>query len=243
VSAVGFLDLPRPLLDFVDSAVLGAFPPLVRLILWAIAAAILSLVLYRWLSPQRRIAEIKSAAYAARQRLNAHDGDLDSALPLMRQSMVLALRHVGLVLPAALVASLPVLALLVWLDGAYGHALPAAGQAPAIQVEPQGYAAQWQAGGKGGARIEVTDRNGAQVARLRVEKPATRIEKRHWWNTLVGNPGGYLPADGPVAGVTIALPERQYIPIGPEWLRSWFVVAFGVLLITSILFMRVARIA
>jgi hypothetical protein len=239
---VGFLDLPRPVLDFVDSTVLGALPPLVRLILWAIAAAILSLALYRWLSPQRRIAEIKTAAIAARQRLNAHDGDLESALPLMRQSMVLAVRHVGLVLPAALVASLPVLALLVWLDGAYGHALPAAGQAPAILVEPQGYAAQWQAGGNG-ARIKVTDRQGAQVAQLTLEKPATRIEKRHWWNTVVGNPGGYLPADGPVAGVTIDLPEQQYIPIGPEWLRSWFVVAFGVLLITSILFMRVARIA
>src|SRR5262249_11088164 len=36
VSTVGFLDLPRPLLDFVDSAVLGTLPPLVRLILWAV---------------------------------------------------------------------------------------------------------------------------------------------------------------------------------------------------------------
>jgi hypothetical protein len=239
---VGFLDLPQPLLDFVDSAVLGALPPLARLILWAVAAAILSLAVYRWLSPQRRIAEIKAAAHAARQRLNAHDGDLESALPLMRQSMALALRHVGLVLPAALVASLPVLALLVWLDGTYGHVLPAAGQAPAIQVEPQGYAGQWQPDGNG-ARIDLRDRQGTQVAQLTLEKPATRIEKRHWWNTVVGNPGGYLPADGPVAGVTIALPERQYIPIGPEWLRSWFAVAFAVLLITSVLFMRVARIA
>ncbi|HEY1385223.1 MAG TPA: hypothetical protein VGF43_16490 [Dongiaceae bacterium] len=239
---MGFLDLPRPLLDFVDSAVLGALPPLVRLILWAVVAAILSLAIYRWLSPQRRIADVKAAALAARRRLNAHDGDLESALPLMRQSMALALRHVGLVLPAALVASLPVLALLVWLDGAYGPVLPAAGQTPAIQVEPQGYGAQWQADGNG-ARIALTDPQGAQVAQLSLERPATRIEKRHWWNTVVGSPGGYLPADGPVAGVTIALPERQYIPIGPEWLRSWFVVAFGVLLITSILFMRVARIA
>jgi hypothetical protein len=242
VTAVGFLDLPQPVLDFVDNAVLGALPPLVRLILWAIAAAILSLAIYRWLSPQRRIAEIKAAAHAARQRLNAHDGDLESALPLMRQSMGMALRHVGLVLPAALVASLPVLALLVWLDGAYGHVLPAAGQTPAIQVEPPGYAARWQPNGNG-TRIELRDQRGTQVAQVTFEKPVTRIEKRHWWNVVVGNPAGYLPEDVPIEGVTIDLPEQQYIPVGPEWLRSWFAVAFCVLLITSILFMRVARIA
>jgi hypothetical protein len=38
----------------------------------------------------------------------------------MRQSMKAALRHVGLVFPGALDRSLPVLALLVWLDAAYG---------------------------------------------------------------------------------------------------------------------------
>jgi hypothetical protein len=242
VTAVGFLDLPQPLFDFVDGTVLGSLPPLVRLILWAIAAAILSLAVYRWLSPQQRIARAKAAAHAARRRLNAHDGDLESALPLMRQSMALALRHVGLVLPAALVASLPVLALLVWLDGAYGHVFPDPALAPAIAVEPDTYTARWQPDGAGG-RIQVQDQHGAQVTQVMLAKAVTRIEKRHWWNAVVGNPAGYLPVRGPIEGVTIALPERQYIPVGPDWLRSWFVVTFAALLITSILLMRVARIA
>ena len=242
MTAVGFLDLPQPLFDFVDGAVLGSLPPLVRLILWAIAAAVLSLAIYRWLSPQRRITEAKAAAHAARHRLNAHDGDLESALPLMRQSMTLALLHVGLVLPAALVASLPVVALLVWLDGTYGHVFPSHAQAPAIVVEPETYAARWRPDGVGG-QIQLQDQHGAEVAQVTLAKPVTRIEKRHWWNVVVGNPAGYLPARGPIEGVTIALPERQYIPVGPDWLRSWFVVAFAALLITSILFMRVARIA
>src|SRR5688500_20323135 len=84
---MGLLDLPAPLFDFVDRSLLGALPPLARLILWAIAGAAVSLTLYRWLSPQRRIAAAKAAALDARRRLNAHDGDLESALPLMRQSM------------------------------------------------------------------------------------------------------------------------------------------------------------
>ena len=174
---MGLLDLPAPLFDFVDRSLLGALPPLARLILWAIAGAAVSLTLYRWLSPQRRIAAAKAAALDARRRLNAHDGDLESALPLMRQSMKAALRHVGLVFPAALIASLPVLALLVWLDGAYGYQLPQDRQAPAVSVEPAGFSGQWQANGS----IAVRDQGGAEVAHLTLAEPITRIEKRQWW--------------------------------------------------------------
>jgi hypothetical protein len=212
------------------------------LIVWAIVGAVLSLTLYRWLSPQRRIAEAKAAAQIARHRLNAHEGDLESALPLMRQSMALALRHVGLVFPAAIVASLPVLALLVWLDGAYGYQFPAGQRTPTVAVEPQAYTAQWQPNPAGG-QIALRDRQGSEVARLTLAEPITRIEKRHWWNVILGNPAGYLPAEGPIDGVTIDLPERQYLSVGPEWLRSWLTVALSALLITSVLFMRLARIA
>ncbi|HET6161638.1 MAG TPA: hypothetical protein VFE34_25080 [Dongiaceae bacterium] len=240
---MGLLDLPAPLFDLMDRSLLGLLPPLARLVLWAILGAILSLLIYRWLSPQRRIAEVKAAAQNARHRLNAHDGDLESALPLMRQSMALALRQLGLVLPAALIASLPVIALLVWLDGAYGHQLPDGRQTPpVVTVEPPSYSAQWQPSGTGG-QIELREQGGAQVARLTLAAPVTRIEKRHWWNLILGNPAGYLPEQSPIDSVTIALPEHQYLPVGPEWLRSWFTVALTALFITSIFIMRIARIA
>jgi hypothetical protein len=239
---MGLLNLPAPLFDLVDRTLLGSLPPLARLILWAIAGAAVSLALYRWLSPQRRIAEAKAAAQDARRLLNAHDGDLDSALPLMLQSMKLALRHVGLVFPAALVASLPVLALLVWLDGAYGYQFPEDRQAPAIAVEPQTFSGQWRPDGVGG-QIQLRDEGGTQVAHLTLAEPITRIEKRHWWNLLIGNPAGYLPDNSPIEGVTIELPERQYLPVGPDWLRSWLTVALSALVIASLLIMRIARIA
>lgn len=239
---MGLLDLPAPVFDLVDRGLLGPLPPLARLILWAIVGAVLSLAIYRLLSPQRRIAAAKAAAQSARHRLNAHDGDLESALPLMRQSMALALRHVGLVFPAAFVASLPVLALLVWLDGAYGYQFPEDRQAPMIAVEPQSYAAEWHPTGAGG-QIELRDQGGAHVARLTLAEPVTRLEKRHWWNLILGNPAGYLPEQGPIESVSIALPERQYLPVGPDWLRSWVTVALSALLIASLLIMRIARIA
>jgi hypothetical protein len=235
---MGLLDLPAPFFDFVDRSLLGALPPLLRLILWASAGAAISLTLYRLLSPQRRIAQAKAAALDARRRLNAHDGDLGTALPLMRQSMKAALRHVGLVFPGALIASLPVLALLVWLDAAYGYQLPQDRQAPAVSVAPEAYRGQWQPNNS----IEVRDQSGAEVARLMLAEPVTHIEKRQWWNVLIGNPAGYLPERGPIDSITIALPERQYLPVGPDWLRSWATVALTALVIASLLIMRLARI-
>lgn len=236
---MGLLDLPAPLFDVVDRSLLGALPPLARLVLWAIAAAAVSLALYRLVSPQRRIAAAKAAALDARRRLNAHDGDLESAMPLMRQSMQAALRHVGLVFPAALIASLPVLALLVWLDGAYGYQLPQGSQIPAVSVEPTSLSGRWQPGGS----IEVRDQSGAEVARLTLAAPITRIEKRQWWNAIIGNPAGYLPEQGPIDSIIVALPERQYLPVGPDWVRSWLTVALTALVIASLLIMRIARIA
>jgi hypothetical protein len=236
---MGLFDLPAPFFDFVDRSLLGALPPLLRLILWAIAGAAVSLALYRLLSPQRRIAQAKAAALDARRRLNAHDGDLETALPLMRQSMKAALRHVGLVFPGAIIASLPVLALLVWLDATYGYQLPQDRQVPAVAVQPATYSGRWQSNGS----IEVRDQSGAEVARLTLAEPITQIGKRQWWNTIIGNPAGYLPDQGPIESVSIALPERQYLPIGPDWLRSWATVALSVLVIASLLIMRIARIA
>lgn len=239
---MGLFDLPAPFFDLVDGSLLAPLPPLLRLIIWAVAGAAVSLTLYRWLSPQRRIAAAKADALEARRRLNAHDGDLESALPLMRQSMKAALRHVGLVFPAALIASLPVLALLVWLDGAYGYQFPADRQAPSIAVEPQRFSAEWQPADTGG-QIALRDEAGAEVERLTLAEPIPRIEKRHWWNVLIGNPAGYLPDDSPIDEVSIGLPERQYLPIGPDWLRSWLTVALSALVIASLLIMRIARIA
>lgn len=236
---MGLFDLPAPLFEFVDRTLLGALPPLLRLILWAVAGAGASLALYRWLSPQRRIVAAKGEALDARRRLNAHDGDLESALPLMRQSMKAALRHVGLVFPAAMAASLPVLALLVWLDGAYGYQMPQGQQQPAVSVQPPTYSGQWQADGN----IAVRDAVGAEIAHLTLTEPVTQIEKRQWWNVLIGNPAGYLPEQGPVERVTIALPERQYLSVGPDWLRSWATVALTALVVASLIIMRIARIA
>ena len=56
---MGLLDLPAPLFDWVDNRLLSMLPPLARIVLWAVVAAVASLAIYRLFSPQRRIAALK----------------------------------------------------------------------------------------------------------------------------------------------------------------------------------------
>jgi hypothetical protein len=144
----------------------------------------------------------------------------------------------------AIVASIPVLALIVWLGTAYGYDLPAADGAIAVQATPE----QALSGRVEGAsapsppRLLVTGSDGAVVSEIDLEAPVPTIHKRQWWNALFGNPLGYLPDESPIEALEIGLHEREYLPIGPAWLRPWYVLFFATLILGSIAIKVIGRI-
>lgn len=155
---MGLLDLPAPLFTSLDQFMAMGLPATIRLIIWGAIGGAVTTGLYRLLSPQAKIGRAKRAAQDARRRLNEFDGELADAGPLFRDQFVATFKHIGLVLPATLLAILPLLALLVWLDTTYSH----------------------------------------------------------------GN--------------------ASYLPVGPEWVRSWMMVFFPVMVTVSLLIYRWARI-
>jgi hypothetical protein len=233
---VGLFDLPAPMFAFLDHGFGVVAPPVVRLVLWGLIGAVVSMGAYWLLSPQRRIAEAKARALEARRELDAYDGELSGAWPLMRRMLRAALRQLGLVTAPAVLASLPVIAMLAWLSTAYGYALPA-GQAPVdVHTVPDGFQARLAPSQMPAAehQIVVTDQEGRVIERIPMAAPVSTIHKRQWWNSLIGNPAGYLPDQAAVDRVELDLPERQYLSIGPTWLRAWYVVFFASLLVGSL---------
>src|SRR5690606_24344106 len=114
--------------------------------------------------------------------------------------------QVGRVLGPAVLASLPVLCLLVWMSTEYGHAYPA--EAPQVEVAPEPLAGRWVRGEDGDTpRVLVTEPGRGVLADLPVAAPVPVIEKRHWWNVLVGNPAGYLADESRAERVDITLPR------------------------------------
>lgn len=239
----GLLNLPAPLFGWLDGLMATALTPTLRLVVWALIGSVVSMWLYYILTPQTRIGKAKQAAADARRRLNEFDGEFADAGPLIKAQFTTSFKHIGLVLPGTIIASLPALCLLVWLDTAYGHNYPPPAQPPAITATPAAATAQWVTTGDDGTpSLRVHNASGELVARFTMDAPVPIIHKRQWWNWLIGNPIGYLPDQAPVQRVHIDLPEASYLPFGPGWLRSWVTLFLGVMVITSLLIHRFSRI-
>jgi hypothetical protein len=191
--------------------------------------------LYRVLSPQGHIMKARQEAVEARRRLSAFGGEMREAWPLIRTALGRSLRHLGLVLRPALLASLPLISLLAWLSSAYGHAFPAPGEAVDVRAFPQPLPARLvYAPALEVPRIVVDDGNGRVVSEVPLPAPVTAVHKRQWWNSLIGNPASYLPDDSPVDWIEVGLPRKEYLPFGPSWLRGWETIFFAVLLLCSL---------
>ena len=246
---MGLLDLPAPLFAGLDTLLSGLAPPTLRLALWGVIAAVLSMGAYWLLSPQTRIAQAKADAVAARRALDAYDGEFAEAWPLMGRVLRTALRQLGLVTSPAVLGSLPVLALLAWLSTTYGHAFPTDGAEIPVRTTPQAgdvrvqtVQAETDAAAKAAPQVVVLDTAGNVVERFLLSAPVPTIHKRQWWNVLIGNPVGYLPASSRLEWIELGLPQREYLPLGPSWLRAWYGVFFAVLLAASLAIKFGARI-
>ena len=241
---MGFFDLPGPIFGLIDQGMAFVLSPLGRLIAWGLLAGIGTMLLYRLISPQASITRAKADAIAARRQLNAHTGDLASAKPLMAAQLRTAFRHLGLVLPATLLSSLPVLSLLVWLDNTYAYEFPDFGERPTVEVQPnQAFQGHWQSDGNG-TRVQVMARpDGEPLVELPLAAPVPLLEKWTWLNLLFGNPAGYLPDQVPIDRISITLPERLYLGFGPDWARTWLALFLPTLFVSSLVMYRIARIA
>lgn len=245
---MGLFDLPAPLFVWVDAKLAAVLPPTARLVLWGVLGALVSMGLYRFLSPQGRIAQGKRDLAQAKQRLDAYDGEMDGAWPLIRGMLGTAFAQVGRVGGPAILASLPLLALLTWISTAYGYGYPEPGGRPEVQVTPPGLQAEWvernpgEAAAAGVPHVRLSEEGRGVVADVPLAAPVPVVHKRQWWNTLLGNPAGYLPADALVERVRIALPKREYLPVGPAWARGWELTFFAALIVMSLGLKWVARI-
>lgn len=244
---MGIFDWPNGLFAWIDGRV-DFLPPAARLVLWALFGAVLSMALYKATSPQRRIVAAELEAKATRQALDRFEGDFAEAWPLIGQSLRAALRRLWLVLPPTLVASLPVLAMILWLSTSYGYRAPDAADAVPVAVTPAGFSGELlpqppHEAMTAGSRVRVTDPGGGVVVEIPLPAPVPTVEKRRWWHFLVGNPAGYLPADGAIERIDLGLAPQEFLPIGPSWLRGWEFLFFTVLLLCSIAIKKLARIA
>lgn len=246
---MGVFDIPAPVFAWADN-LMGQFAPAtLRLILWGVLMAAASMGLYWLISPQARIKRNEARTLEARRALDTYEGDFAGAWPQMRRMLGLAIKQVGIVITPAVVASLPVLCLLVWMSTAYGYTYPPAGAEPEIRTLPQPSAARWvdddtsgRASDSQGPRIELLNGREQITRVIPLPAPVPTVHKRQWWNALFGNPAGYLSDDDKIDRVEIGLPSQTFLPFGPAWMRGWEFLFLVTLLIGSIVIKIVFKI-
>lgn len=238
----GLFDLPAPLLEWLDGRLTAIVPPAVSVAMWAAVAAVLSLELYRLVSPQARIDRLRLDARAAQRELATYDGEFEGAAPLIRRSLGLSLKRVAIILPATVLAALPVVVLLVWMSNSYGHRFPGAGEAVTVDVPPP-FEARWLAGTDNQpSRVQARQAGGRLILDLPMTFPVPVLHKHQWWNWLIANPAGYLPDDFPLDQVRLDLPRPELLSAGPSWSRGWEAVFLPVLFLVALAYKSARRI-
>lgn len=255
-SDASLFGLALPAFAAIDRLMAGVMGPLPRLLAWGCLMAVVTMILYRLISPQRRIQALKAEAAAARRQIAGFDGEFDQLTPLIRRSLSASLRQVATILWPALLASLPLVSCLMWLYSAYNFQAPAAGQAIPLEVEPAPEALRsdpvvallgtderlqlsWPAAG---LSVALFDRQGTRLAAIGGQPASDRVEHFAWWNRLIGNPAGYVPSGSPVERVRFELPQLELIATGPRWLRGWEAPFFLTLIVASLLIKLLFRI-
>ena len=252
---MGLFDLPAPLFAAIDGVLGMALPPVLRLVLWGILAGWMTMMVYRLLSNQEKIGELKAQQKVQQKLIADFDGEFEELMPLIRHTLALGFKQLGLALGPALLSTLPVLFLIVWVAGAFGNEAPAAGSMVHLTAEPSNNDIHWSsttgvetvADGwqvswpKNGQSLTITD--GRQpLLTLPLEDNIPIIHKKKWWNLLMANPIGYLPDDGNTDVIHIDLPAQVIIDFGPAWMHGWMFSFFVAFLLSSLGFKFLLRI-
>jgi len=247
---MGFFDLLSPLFGAIDQGLSYALPALIRLIFWGVLAGYLTMVVYRRLSNQEKIQQLKLQQKDQQKIISGFDGEFDELFPVIRHTLGLGMRQLGLSLGPALLATIPILFIVIWVAGEFGYQQPSVGEQVRVDFSTApvardpfvwnppgeaehtdtGWLLNWPSPEKPVSLLE----DGEPLFKLPSERNIPVIHKHQWWNWLMANPIGYLPDDAQVDSIDIALPEQQFLAFGPSWLRGWMFSFFVTFLLSSI---------
>lgn len=252
---MGFFDLPAPLLAAADQFLAYALPAGLRLVLWGVLCGWLTMLVYRRLSRQEAIAELKTEQKAQQEAIARFDGEFNQLMPLIRRTFSLGFRQLGLSIGPALLASIPILFIVAWVATAFVYTDPEAGAQIMVTAEPDSAGLTWSGNAHASSTEEgwqilwptgddsvALTQNGESLLTLSSSELHGVIHKRRWWNWLIANPAGYLPDDLTAESVKIGLPARQFLTFGPDWMRGSLFVFFSAFLVASIAFKFILRI-
>lgn len=260
MSEAGLFDMLSPLFALLDGFMarqLG-LSALWRIAVFAVIASVLSMFVYRYLSNQSLIAQLKVQIRDVQRTLSQthlQAGELRTAI---KKNLTLTGRQLFLSFWPALLASVPIVFLLVFCSNQFSYSSPAVGDRRyvtpiGLHDSPADYS--WQGGNvqwdarkrawtfydQGDETLILNYRSEPQL-RLPTLVSAGVLHKKRWWNWLIANPAGYLDENARIDQFEFNTPTQRIIDWGPAWMRGWMFAFIVFLLIFSLAIKRVWKI-
>jgi uncharacterized membrane protein (DUF106 family) len=214
------------IITIVDEGLQSIFAPLWCILIWACFSAVLSMFIYKLVSPQKKLHDLTAVQKHARTQLLAHDGDFASLQQLIFKDLALSFKQIALIFPAFFITVLPVIALMFCLFVQYAYELPKTGDKLTLTFMPQEKMQDviWPSAD---SQLPVVDDAGNALFTLPLPAAIPEITKESWLTTLFPNPIGVLPQKTDVESVHISLPSKHYTHFGPDWMRGfefWYIM-------------------
>lgn len=245
---MGLLEMPGVLLGPVDVLLARALPDALRVLVWGALAGVAGMALYRWVSPQQRLAAVRAELAVAQRALMDFDGDFAGLWPRLQRQFALALRQLLLTLGPSLLAGLPVILMWTWMMQRFDHVPPATGEPVCVRVEPVRTGLRWMpqqlvpdAQGRvqlpwpaTGEAALLLDEHGRELARVDATTPSLLLQPGGW-DWLFGRDQARLPPGGELQAVHVELAPRRFIPGLPAWLAGWETLYIAATIAASLL--------
>jgi hypothetical protein len=246
VTELSLFDVLSPALSRIDDLMrdnLG-LAPVWRIAVFAALGGAVSMLLFKKLSRQDELAELKRQIKSVQKQLVGEQPGLKAVL---LQNLALTGKQLWLSFWPALLASVPIIFLLAFCSNQFG--IEAAKAGDRVYVTPIGLErspadyhwlgvnAQWDARknawtfyqpGDGQTASLMLD--GQEQLSLPTVVPASTLHRRHWWNYLIANPAGYLDPNTSIGRFAISASPQIILNWGPGWMRGWL-FAFMVFLV------------
>lgn len=257
----GLVNLTFPFFDTINELLATFLPIALQLVFWGVVSGVLAMLVYWLCSNQQKIkAQQKRITEIRAQMAQKKDESFDEVMRISMTNLRASLRMLGMVIGPALVSSLPILVILLWVSVHFGFAEPAAGarivwatipeQTP-VKLEPADLVAQQaspQAGNGGGEeagervllwpepqQVARFVENGSVIHEGLPRDPVVPvIHQKRWWNSLLGNEGGYLAEQAETDVVRFELERLRLYSGVPDWLSGWELTYFLALIATSL---------
>ncbi len=260
---MGLFDLTSPIFNLLDS-LMFSLPEIFKLIIWGLIAGYGSMWLFRRFSNQSKIQSIKSKVKANQKKMAEFEGEMSDLLPLVGQTLKLAFKQLGSALGPALLVSIPVIFMLAWMSNHYGLEQPVEKQAYLAEVhvvtdvnfqpdlyswensdkvrwgsDDQAWGITWPAENKD----LLLNKGKVNILNIQSDSISPLVHKKQWWNSLIGNPMGYLPDDSEIEQIMFNFEAKKILEIGPSWMHGWMFTFFIAFLVFSLAFKFILRIA